>query len=363
MKLHWVFSTFAVGGPQRRFCQLVAGLGEQFSHVITAMDGDYAAEALLPPETDWRRAETKVTKTGFVSVANVSAFRRLLKDERPSLLLTSNWGCIEWFVANPGIPHLHFEDGFGPDEAGGALNAKRSLARRILFAARRKTEFVAPSHVLKSIFTNQWGVAQERVHYIPNGVDQKRFTTKNRAGHGDTVVIGTVAALRPEKRIDRLLRSFAALPDKRRCRLLIVGAGPLAGELAALADSLGVRSRVEFTGAAKDVVAHLHRMDIYALTSDTEQMPISLLEAMATGLPVAATNVGDVAAMVAPENRRFIAARDEEASFIDCLTKLSADRSLRQSLGEANAAIVDAAYSERLMIDRYRDLILGRMSA
>ena len=118
-----VFPTFAVGGAQMRFVQLANYFGRSYRHLIVSMNGKVDAFGLLSDDLDVRLLDIPVEhgKTG----ANLKAFRRVLKDLRPDLLVTSNWGSIEWALANWGglSPHLHMEDGFGSDEVARQLPA------------------------------------------------------------------------------------------------------------------------------------------------------------------------------------------------------------------------------------------------
>ena len=98
------------------------------------------------------------------------------------------------------------------------------------------------------------------------------------------------------------------------------------------------------------------RFDIFALSSDSEQFPISLVEAMAAGLPAVATAVGDVVAMVSDDNRPLIVAPEDEAGFAAALDSLAARPDLRKAIGRANAAKARSEYDERAMIDRYARL-------
>src|SRR3546814_19665977 len=95
------------------------------------------------------------------------------------------------------------------------------------------------------------------------------------------VVIGTVAPLRPEKNVGRLLHAFAALPERPECVLVVAGDGVEGAELRRLAAQLGIAERTRFLGHVEDVPAVLRALDIFALSSEPEQMPNSLLQAMA----------------------------------------------------------------------------------
>jgi len=352
--LLWAFSTFALGGAQRRFLSLAEALGPAYRHSVFAMDGCLDA-ADAAPGLPLDLIAGQAAKGALVSRANLSTMRAMLAERRPDLLLTSNWGTVEWIVANtgaPAVPHIHFEDGFGPDERPDAQNPKRVWARRALFR-KPGLHCVAPSEVLANVYRSVWKLPAARLHLIPNGVDCTRFAATPRTDGPAT--IGTVAALRPEKRIDRLIDAFerAAIPD---ARLLIVGDGP---ERAAL-EQRGVAG-VEFAGAQGDVAPFLARMTHFAMSSDTEQMPISLVEAMACGLPVAATDVGDTKSMVAPENRPFVTAREDTGALAASLTTLAADPALSARLGEANAARARSVYTLEAMTARYDTLFRERI--
>jgi glycosyltransferase involved in cell wall biosynthesis len=171
---------------------------------------------------------------------------------------------------------------------------------------------------------------------------------------GEGAVIGTIAALRPEKNLARLLHAFALLDGAPR--LVIVGDGPERHELEALASTLCVADRVMFAGHSTTPESWLAAFDIFALSSDTEQMPLSLLEAMAAGLPVAATDVGDVRAMVAAENQPFVVPRDATA-LAGALRALLASPDLVRETGRANAAAASERFSQERMFKAFGELM------
>ncbi|RFB04069.1 glycosyltransferase family 4 protein [Parvularcula marina] len=362
MRLHWVFSTFAIGGPQRRFAALAHAMGEEAEHFITAMDGCYTAESLLDGVPSCQRHEVEVQKTGFISPGNVKRFRASLNEVDADLLLTSNWGTIEWTLANTRakpMPHLHFEDGFGPDEALGKWNWKRDLARRFLFSrifsGRGRLHFVCPSHLLLDRFMSDWEVGEHRVHLIPNGVELEAFRLPPPPSRPFT--IGTVGAMRAEKRFDRLIEVFARLRAQLDAKLLIVGDGPERASLEELAAKMGVTDSIEFPGMREDIPAQLAKMDVFALTSDTEQMPISLVEAMAASLPAVTTDVGDIRLILPSECYWLIHGTEDIDAMTGTLLRLAKDENLRHQMGAANRLRAEASYGLDGMVDAYRKLI------
>jgi glycosyltransferase involved in cell wall biosynthesis len=180
----------------------------------------------------------------------------------------------------------------------------------------------------------------------------------------DELLIGTVAGLRPVKNLPRLVRAFAAMTSP--ARLVIVGTGPECERIAAEARRFGVADRVHMPGFLPDPSRWIGSFDVFALSSDSEQFPISLLEAMAAGLPAVATAVGDVPHIVDPGNLPLIVAPEDEAGFTAALESLAERPDLRRAIGRANRARAATHYDEAGMIARYAALYgeaIGRPDA
>jgi len=352
-----VFPTFAVGGAQMRFAALANAFGDRYRHIVLALDGDYACAQRIAPNLPVRYEAIDAPKQA--TLGNVRRFRRRLRELTPDALVTYNWGAIEWAMAN--VPrlarHIHIEDGFGPEERAGQIR-RRVLTRRLVLA---RSTVVLPSRNLWRIATDVWGLNPSRVHYVPNGIDLGRFAGPDRVP-GDVPIIGTVAGLRTEKNVSRLLRAFRQVAEAMPARLIIVGDGPERSALATLSEQLGLARRVAFIGQVDDPSPLYRQFDIFALSSDTEQMPLSVIEAMACGLPVAATNVGDVMAMVAEANRAFITPLDETL-LAGAIRTLAGDGTLRSRLGAANKAKATAEFDQATMIAVFEMLFDGHAPA
>ncbi|HWU53893.1 MAG TPA: glycosyltransferase [Rhizomicrobium sp.] len=350
-----VFPTFAVGGSQMRFAQLARLHGERYRHTVIALDGktDMMARLSGLPVTcqELHFDKRKPLQTW-------RQFRAALYAIRPDVLFTYNWGAVEWALINrlDGIaPHIHIEDGFGPEEASRQL--KRRIWARRLALSGTNTTVVLPSRNLERIALNIWALSPQRVRFISNGIDCPRFAVVARGRSDGRIVIGTVASLRREKNIARLIQAFAQIASDRApgtAELLIVGDGAERQGLEQLARELNIASQVRFAGQSDRPEDWYPLMDIFALSSDTEQMPLSVLEAMAGGLPVVATAVGDVAQMVAAENRDYVVPVQD---FAAALGRLAADVAARRGIGLANEKKARESFDENVMATSYAALI------
>jgi glycosyltransferase involved in cell wall biosynthesis len=344
-----VYATFSVGGPQVRFAAIANRYPGRWRHAVVAMDGNLACRERLSPEVDVSFPEIEIRKGD--TLGNLRRFRGVLRAMRPHALITSNWGSIEWAMANawPVVRHIHIEDGFGPEEQSAQI-PRRVWTRRL---SLRRSLVVVPSQVLWGIATGVWRLDPRRLRYIANGINTGRFAeTVEAADSARGPVIGTVAALRAEKNIARLLRAFRMVAAEVPGQLVIVGDGPERSGLQVLAAELGLAGRVVFTGHDAQPQDRYRTFDVFALSSDTEQMPLSVLEAMATGLPVATTDVGDIRMMLAPENARFLVPRDD-AALAGALKALLLQPTLRREVGAANRAKALRDYDEERMFAAY----------
>jgi len=351
------FSTFQLGGPQARFVQLANALGPAYEHHIVAMDNRFDAGDRLGPQVRWQPVPMAIKKGGLL--ANRAVCRQQLQRLKPDLLLSYNWGAIEWAAANLPrlVPQVHVEDGFGPEEANTQL-PRRVWTRRALLGLGR-VPLVVASRRLERIAVSQWRLPALRVQYIANGVArsfQPRLDREKSAS--EPIKLGTVAGLRPEKNIARLLKAFAKLRQSRPARLEIVGGGALQAELEQLAVALGIADHVNFTGYLADPNERLSTWDLFALSSDTEQLPMAMLEAMALGFPVLATRVGDVPTVLGEVAPECLCAPDD-AAFETALLNMVRCSERWPDWGRKGRQIVEVQFSRDVMFDQWRAIWSG----
>ena len=167
-------------------------------------------------------------------------------------------------------------------------------------------------------------------------------------------VIGTLAGLREVKNLPMLVRAVAGVPVSTR--LVIVGDGPDRERIEAAAAAMDMTDRLHLPGFLPDPYRYIGLFDIFALSSRSEQFPISVVEAMAAGLPVSSPHVGDVCRMLSMANYPYIAPNVDEVELRDSLTFFARDPERRKSVGKANQDRARAEYDEAAMIARYAAL-------
>ena len=356
-------STFDLGGKEARAVRLMNAFGGRAAHTILSA---------VPAALGARKAIDAGIDVAFPIDGRAPALhgkpspRRYLALARYfqnfDLILSYNWGSLDAVMAHrllspmmPLPPLIHHEDGFNADESV-ARDWRRNAFRRAALPTARA--LVVPSHTLDAIARHEWRA--RRVERIANGIDVAAYASTPVPGalpglvraRGETI-IGTLAGLRTVKDLPLLVDALARVAAP--ARLVIVGDGPERGAIAARAAALGIADRVLMPGFQPQPHRYIGHFDLLALSSLSEQQPIAVIEAMAAGLPVVAPAVGDIAAMVAPENAPFIVARTADA-LAAAIDTLAADRALRRRVGRANAARAAAEFSDAAMVARYAAL-------
>jgi glycosyltransferase involved in cell wall biosynthesis len=207
----------------------------------------------------------------------------------------------------------------------------------------------------------------EKVFVIPNGVDVARFRPRPECRAAlryelgvpaDAPLVGIVAALRPEKNHALFLKAAQLVKEKfPAAHFVIVGDGPERAGIEALRSELGLNHCVHLLGTRSDTPELLAAWDAFALTSHNEANPVSILEALACGVPVVATRVGSIPETVVPGETGFLATPGSAVEVAAHLTTLLADRALAMKLGRAGRERVVARWSLDAMVQGYTELI------
>lgn len=309
-----------------------------------------------------RRADRSSVQEMLVFLASslVNA-PRLVAGWRPDLTIAFfgiPGGPAAWLLkALSGVPYvISLRGGDVPGFVHPGISFYHRLAGPVIgFLWRRARAVVANSRGLADLAT---GFAPDvAVAVTPNGVDAETFRPAAAGRGGGPAHLLFVGRLTHQKAVDHLLAALAALPDPAAARLRVVGDGPDRAALEAQAAALGLRDLVRFTGwAGRDELPAIYQdADIFVLPSRDEGMPNVVLEAMAAGLPVAATDVAGTRELVTHGKTGVLTAVGDVAGLAAALAGLIADPERRRGLGAAGRDRVLADYSWRSAAAAYLD--------
>jgi glycosyltransferase involved in cell wall biosynthesis len=286
--------------------------------------------------------------------------RRMLRESSPDLLRCYNHETL--FHAVPaslglGVPIVYYNGG-RLGETPRRLRIERALSTRV-------SRVVVPSGELRDYMVRTVGIAARKVRVIENGVDTARFRApldvvevRRELGLAPSArVLGTVGRLSAEKDHRTLLRAFDRVRrEEPDARLLVVGDGPLRGELSDFARELGLGDAALFLGPRNDAPRLYRVMDVFLLTSRTEGFSNVLLEAAAAGVPLVSTRVQGASRLVEDGVTGFLAAPEDDAALAERALAVLRDASLARRLREAASKRVDETFSLARMAREYEEL-------
>jgi sugar transferase (PEP-CTERM/EpsH1 system associated) len=292
---------------------------------------------------------------------------RLCRRLQPTILHSRNLSGLDALLPArlAGVRHtVHGEHGWDVDNINGR-KWKPALLRRL--HSPLVDRYVTVSKDLERFLVERIGIAAARITQIYNGVDTNRFSPSPSKPLGwlppgfqrdDLILIGTVGRIEPVKDHATLLRAFSSLVTDRsdlrnRLRLVVVGDGPLLTDLRALAASLGIDSLTWFPGALDTVPDVLRSLDIFVLPSLNEGISNTILEAMATGVPIVASEVGgNVELLVEGTSGRFFPAGDI-GGLARLLGEFATDTSKSRGYGRSARQMAVERYSLLAMVAGY----------
>jgi len=222
---------------------------------------------------------------------------------------------------------------------------------------------VADAHAVHLV--EQERFPRQKVHTIYNGIDTERFhpgenlELRRELGiPANAPVVGILAALRPEKNHELFLNGAAeiarAMPE---AHFLIIGDGPRRSELEHLANELAIAEKTHFLGSRDDVPEVLRAINVVALTSHNEASPVSILEALSTGIPVVATRVGSVPETVVPNETGKLFAAGDLAGFVESTLDLLRNPQIASRLGHTGRQRTIDRWSLDSMVAGYETLL------
>lgn len=354
-----VVRSLEVGGLENGVVNVVSALDGEVDQVVVCMTRAGALASRLP-------AAARVVELGVATRDRLAMLRlaRLFRRLRPGIVHSRNWPTIEAIPAArmARVPVvIHGEHGREAADPEGR-DARRNRVRRLL--APLVDRFVAVSADLEGWLARDVRIPARKLVTVRNGVDTTRFSDDMReVGRrtlgvaADASVVGTVGRLDPVKDHASLLCAFARLGGRYPDALLVVvGDGPCRAELEAIARQAGMSARVRFLGERSDVPALLAGMDVFVLPSIAEGISNTILEALASGLPVVATRVGGNPELVVDGVTGSLVPPRDAAALAAAVAEYLDDGPLRRAHGKAARARAVECFSLDRMVNGYRRL-------
>ncbi|NLT07660.1 MAG: glycosyltransferase family 4 protein [Solirubrobacterales bacterium] len=336
----------SVGGAEIVLGYLIGALGPDYEV------GVLAVERAVGEAVAARRPGTVVATVrepaGLRDRGALAEHRRAIRAFAPAVVHVNQawpWAggyAIAAAVASPGVRAVAVDH----LPVGGAIPRVRRAGRRLL--ARRLDAHVAVGERAAREVERLVGLPDGSVLAVPNGVPAELPQPAPPLAPG--TVVGSLGRLTDQKDYAALVR---VLPRLEGVTLALVGDGPQRPALERLAAELGVADRMLITGWVEDARRHLPALDVFALPSRWEGMPLVILEAMHAGVPVVATDVGSVAEAVADGETGYVVAPGDGDALAERLGRLVADGELRRRLGERARAVAAERFSATAMAARY----------
>ena len=358
IKIMHVLDSMSVGGLENGVVGLINRMNrERFSHAICCIRrSGPSADRLDERSVPIFEMGKSDGKDFLLPWRLARLFRRVGVD----IVHTRNWGAVDGILGArlASVPAIiHGEHGRDMIDPKGRL-LRRNLFRRA--TAGWVTSFITVSEELRRWLTGVVGISPEKVQSIINGVDTERFHPdglRARGKHGfgpHQVVIGTVGRLDPVKDQQLLLRTFAELKARHRQLLLLVaGDGPCREGLERLARDLGLGEECRFLGLRTDVPEVYRLLDVFVLPSIAEGISNTILEAMASGLPVVASAVGGNGELVVSgETGTLVPAQDAE-TLTRAIERYIESPSLRAEHGAAGRRRAVEVFDLPRMVSQY----------
>lgn len=355
-----VLHAFSAGGLENGIVNIINRSPEHLVHELCLLSrgGEFIDRLTRPVVVH------EMNRKSGNSLRLVFQLRELFRKRKSDIIHTRNWSAFDGVAAACLMPQsslIHSEHGRDMSDPEGRVY-RRNLARRML--AFRARKFVAVSQDLYRWLKDRVRIPTSKLAFIPNGVDSERFSPgrdfelrKELGIDTDEFVVGAIGRLDPVKNHHGLIRAIRVLQENgHRIRLVIAGDGPLRHEIECLAQASLVRPKALLLGYRPDVERLYRIFDVFVLNSFAEGMSNTLLEAMASGLPIVCTAVGgNVEVFPNPQTGTLIEAGEDRALAKALHKYLTSTHERKRNAASARHCAVEN-FSIRKMIEQYTRL-------
>ena len=351
MKIVQVMPDFGLAGAETMVENLSCGLAAEGCDVLVISFFDLHTAITERIENRGIKIKYLGKKRGF-DPSIISKMRKIIKAYQPDVIHTHRYVLPYAFLASMGFKakRVHTVHSVAQKEqtkVGKNIN-------RVLFRYFNVVP-VALSKEIQRTIQEVYGLPDNRIPVVFNGIDLSRCIVKESYARKDTFTVLHIGRFMDVKNHELLLRSFARFKGQHSdARLQLQGDGELKENMMQLAGQLNITDAVEFAGLQSNVYPWLHNADVFILPSKFEGMPMTLIEAMGTGLPIIASNVGGIPDMLSSQKEALLIEPKEE-KIIEALEMVYSDAKKREYWGR-NALQRSSLFSSQAMARKYLQL-------
>jgi len=361
--LHYI-ETSGPGGAETVLLNIAKGIDKsRFNSTAVLHESDWLHEQLLSNGVETEIIPSRHSWDIFFLMKFIGYCRRHKIDLIHSHLFGANlYSCLAGAVLRLPVVATFHNELFFRGRLEKFMTIKSALIRK--FASR----MVFVAEFMKKDYLNYMRLSGDRMLTVYNGIDLKEYNgetdksaLKKELGieEGDPIV-GHVANFRAPKGHNYLIEAASrvcqSIPGARFLLIGHPGDGTIKKEIEGKIAGLGLEENVQILGFRKDVSRMLRLMDIFVLSSTSEGLPLSVIEAMASSKPVVVTNVGGLPEIVVPDRTGYLVEAKDAGALAEKIIILLEDEALRKQMGEAGRKLVEEKYSLRAMIDSYQKL-------
>ena len=355
MKVMQIIPSFALAGAEIMCENLIYALRDEGVEVIAVSLYDYHSPITKRLENAGVDVRYLGKKKGL-DLSIIRKLRRLFKEEKPDVIHTHLYAIKYAMIAGMQAKvksRVHTVHTIAQKEGG-----KFSQKLNKFFFKHANVVPVALSELVQETIQQEYKMSKDKIPVILNGIDLSKCKPKADYAINDTIKILHIGRFCEVKNHKGLVHAFEIFHRKYPNSILqLIGDGELRGEIQSFVDEAGLTECVEFLGLQDNVYGYLHGADIFTLPSLYEGIPMTLIEAMATGLPIVAANVGGIPDMLVNGESGILVDVDSE-KIADAFLRLANDELLREKLG-AKAKTDSVKFSAETMAGKYLEIYKG----
>ena len=375
IKVAFIVSTLSFGGIEKYVIDIVNNLNQQkFSSYILCLSQHGPIIKYLENKKVNVFIMDKKTGNDFTLPKRIA---KIIKNEGIDIIHANNWGTFgESVIAKKfsgSSKIIYVQHGMEQNDIEFSSYHKRQLRNRFRrFFSQFVDQIVTVSAAGERFISNEWKVPRRNIKLIYNGVKIpdllriKELRNKKRSELGlleNDFVIGSVGRLSRVKNYSCLINAFSCIANQiDNAKLVLVGDGPQNNFLRSLAKDLNIQPKVRFMGNRTDIIPFLSAMDVFSLSSVSEGISLSILEAMATKLPIAVTNVGGNREIIKNGKTGILVESGDSKALANEIIRLYKNPEERIKIGIAARKLIEKKFNLHQMISDYEELYTSVVS-